>query len=127
MGQDSGGGGGLRKDIGDRAYEFGLEMLNLFDRLQSKDYGTEVIIKQLLRSGTSIGANIIEAQGGSSRRDFTNFINHALKSSNETKYWLSLLINSGRLNRSESEPILREVIELSNILGASIIKLKKKF
>ncbi|MBU2592490.1 four helix bundle protein [Patescibacteria group bacterium] len=49
-----------------------------------------IISDQLLRAGTSIGANIVEAQAASSRRDFTNFLNHALKSANETKFWLIL-------------------------------------
>ncbi|MBL7209654.1 MAG: four helix bundle protein, partial [Dehalococcoidia bacterium] len=72
----------------------------------------------LLRSATSIGANVVEAQGAGSRKDYTNFFTHALKSANETKFWLGLLRDSGKAER--------EVTELVNILATSILTLKGK-
>ncbi|MEW6162901.1 MAG: four helix bundle protein [Nitrospirota bacterium] len=73
-------------DTKTRAYKFALQVISLMDTLSNNR--AEVIIgDQLLRSATSIGANIIEAQAASSRRDFRNFLNHALKSANETKFW----------------------------------------
>src|SRR3990167_8559273 len=80
--------------------------------------------KQLLRSATSIGANIIEAQAASSKRDFQNFLNHALKSANETKYWLLLIRDSFGRKLNAVNTLLQEADELSRILGASLLKLK---
>lgn len=82
---------------------------------------------QLLRAATSIGANIVEAQAASSRRDFARFYEIALKSANETKYWLCLLRDSAILgDTSEVEELLEEAIEISRILGSSLLTLKGK-
>ncbi|MBL7070541.1 MAG: four helix bundle protein, partial [Candidatus Omnitrophica bacterium] len=75
---------------------------------------------------TSIGANIIEAQASSSKRDFTNFFNHSLKSANESIYWLRLLKDAKKINNSQLEFLLNETKELANILGSSILTLKGK-
>jgi four helix bundle protein len=87
---------------------------------------TQVIAKQLLRSASSIGANIIEAQASSSRKDFTNFFSHSLKSANETKYWLKLLKDSKKADLHTVDVLINEVDELSKILGSSILTLKGK-
>jgi len=87
---------------------------------------TNILGDQLLRSSTSIGANIIEAQAGSSKKDFTNYLNHALKSSNETKFWLGLLRDSGKGDKEIINSLLKETKELSNIFGSSILKLKSE-
>jgi four helix bundle protein len=79
-----------------------------------------------MRSATSIGANIIEAQASSSKREFTNFINHSLKSANESKFWLALLRDSGKANRQSVDQLLTETRELANILASSILTLKGK-
>lgn len=105
-----------------RAYFLALKIIKLCDSLSSKRSDT-IIANQLLRSATSIGANIIEAQAASSKRDFTNFLNHALKSANETKFWLCLPRDSKKCSVDE---LLNETIELSNILGASILTAKGK-
>lgn len=81
---------------------------------------------QLLRAGSSIGANIIEAQAASSKKDFINFYHYALKSANETKFWLCLVRDSKKVEAKSIEPILKETIELANILAASLITLKNK-
>ncbi len=80
----------------------------------------------MIRSGTSIIANYVEAKAASSRRDFINYFTIALKSANESKLWISLLKDSGRLKGIESEWIAKELEEISNILAASIITLKAK-
>lgn len=82
--------------------------------------------KQLLRSATSIGANVIEAQAASSRKDFTNFFSYALKSANETKFWLCLLEDSAKIPRAAITPLLDEATQLANILASSIMTLKGK-
>lgn len=86
-----------------------------------------IISDQLLRSATSIGANIIEAQAASSKRDFIKFFEISLKSVNETKYWLGLLRDGTETNNKERiNKLLKETEELSNILGASLLTLKNK-
>ena len=110
-------------DIKYRAYYFSIEIIEFLEKLP-KNYIYQTIGRQLLRSATSIGANIIEAQAGSSRNDFKNFINHALKSANETKYWLCLLRDGLQAKSKEIEKLLSEADELSKILGASMLRLK---
>ena len=88
---------------------------------------TERIIgDQLLRSGTSIGANIIEAQSGTSRKDFINFYSHALKSANESKFWLCLLRDSRIKSGDRVNSLLDETIQISNMIAKSILTLKGK-
>ncbi len=110
-----------------RAYKFSLEIIDLLTQLP-QNYIFRILGKQLLRSATSIGANIIEAQAGRTKKDFINFYQIALKSANETKYWLCLLkekikakevkINIGKL--------LDEANQINNMLGASLLTLKGK-
>ena len=109
-----------------RAYLYALSVIKLIDRLDKKDLATQVILKQLLRSATSIGANVIEALAGSTKKDFTNFFSYALKSANESKFWLGLLRDSGKAKREEVDVLLKETNELANILGSSILTLKGK-
>jgi len=111
-----------------RSYIFALGIIKFADSL-TKDTSTQIIAKQLLRSATSIGANIVEAQAGHTKRDFTNFFSYALKSANETKFWLSLLRDSKKANAEKVSKLLNETIELANMLGSSILTLrgKKKF
>lgn len=85
-----------------------------------------VISDQLLRSATSIGANIIEAQAASSKKDFIKFYQIALKSANETKYWLGILRDATDADKDETNNLLEEVKSLANILGASLLTLKGK-
>jgi len=112
-----------------RAYLYALNIIKFIDDLNKNDFTVQIIVKQLLRSATSIGANIIEAQAGSTKRDFTNFFNYALKSANESKFWLGLLRDSKKGNQDEINKLLQETIELANILGSSVLTLKgrKKF
>lgn len=115
-----------KTDLKKRAYLYALDIIKFIDNLSRKDYGFEIISKQLLRSATSIGANIIEAQAASSKRDFTNFFNHALKSANESKFWLGLLRDSKKTNKDKTDSLIKETYELANILGSSILTLKGK-
>lgn len=82
-----------------------------------------------MRSATSIGANIIEAQAASSKRDFIKFFEIALKSANETKYWLCLFKDGtkfGKEKQGEIKSCLQEADEISKILGSSLLTLKNK-
>lgn len=109
----------------DRAYQYSIRIIEFLDTLP-KDTSSQVIAKQLLRSATSVGANIIEAQASSSKRDFTNFFSYALKSANESSYWLELLKDAKKINNTQLEYLLNETKELANILGSSILTLKGK-
>ena len=82
--------------------------------------------KQLLRSGTSVLANYIEANSASSKKDFINFLSHDLKSDNESKVWLTLLRDTDKGDRTELEWLLKELIEIANVLASSILILKGK-
>ena len=109
-----------------RAYAYVLRLVKLIDTLPNDSVCRTIGKNQLLRSGTSILANFVEAQAASSRKDFTNFYTHALKSANETKLWLTLLRDLGKGDREELVWLLQETIELANILASCILKLKGK-
>lgn len=113
-------------DLKHRAYLYALDVINLINDLNNKDFSSQIIAKQLLRSATSIGANIIEAQAGSTKKDFTNFFSYALKSANESKFWLALLRDANKADKNKVNKLLQETVELSNILGSSILTLKGK-
>jgi four helix bundle protein len=113
----------LKTDLKHRAYRYSINVIEFIDTL-SKDTSTEIIAKQLLRSATSVGANIVEAKGSSSKRDFTSFFSYALKSANERLYWLGLLRDAKRINNAQIEYLLSETEELANILGSSVLTLK---
>ena len=114
-----------KTDLKRRAYKYSIGMIEFLDTLP-KDTSSQVIAKQLLRSATSIGANIVEAKGASSKRDFTNFFSHSLKSANESLYWLGLLRDAKKIDSARLEYLLNETKELANILGSSILTLKGK-
>jgi len=84
------------------------------------------ITDQLARSATSIGANVVEAKSSSSKRDYLRFFEIALKSANETKYWLIVLKETYPLLQIDVDNILREAEEISKIIGASVLTLKDK-
>ncbi|MHC4488404.1 MAG: four helix bundle protein [Planctomycetota bacterium] len=114
-----------KTDLKCRAYQYSVGIIEFLDTLP-KDTSSQVITKQLLRSATSIGANIVEAKGASSKRDFTNFFSHSLKSANESLYWLGLLRDAKKINHPQLEYLLNETKELANMLGSSILTLKGK-
>ena len=113
----------LKIKLKDRAYNYSIKVIEFLDIL-AKDFSTRVIANQLLRSATSIGANIVEGQASSSKKDFTNFLNHSLKSANETLYWLGLLRDAKKVKSPKLEYLLSETKELASILGASLLTLR---
>jgi len=84
------------------------------------------ISDQLLRSATSIGANIVEAKSASSKRDYLRYYEIALKSANETKYWLGLLRDALDIMNPVLDQLTREAAEIACILAASILTMKGK-
>ena len=115
----------FKTELKRRVYQLALDLMKFIDGLP-KDQSVKIISNQLMRCGTSIGANYIEAQAASSKKDFTNFIHHALKSANESKFWLGLIRDSKKGDYEESNVLLKEVDEISKILGASLVTLKRK-
>lgn len=113
----------FKRKLINRAFVLARKTISLVDKFPNKRSGW-VIADQLIRAVTSIGANIIEAQAASSKRDFINFLNHALKSGNETKFWLALAKDLDPKLLSEIKLLLKETDELVRILGASISTLK---
>lgn len=107
-----------------RAYIYALQVIRFIDDLNNHDSSVQILSRQLLRSATSIGANIVEAQAGRTKKDFTNFFTHALKSANESKFWIGLLRDSKKADKIKAEQLLQETKEIANILGASILTLK---
>jgi len=108
-----------------RLYNFVLRLVRFIDKLP-KSSVSDVMGKQLLRSGTSILANYIEANSASSKKDFINFFTHSLKSANESKVWICLLRDTGKGDKHELEYLLKELTEIANIIASSIITLKGK-
>ncbi len=111
-------------DLKKRSYVYALDVIKFLQNLP-KDYIPQVLGKQLLRSSTSVGANIIEAQVSASKRDFSNFYRYALKSANESKFWLDLIRDSIDVSMESVAVLLNEAVELSNILASSILTMKK--
>jgi len=112
-------------DVKFRAYKFSLTIIVFVNRLPNKR-GFWAVGDQLLRSATSIGANMIEAKSSSSKREFIKFYEIALKSANETKYWICLLRDSYPELKLECQELLKEAEEISNMLGSSVLTLKGK-
>ena len=101
----------------EKSFDFAVRIVNLHKYLtqEQKEY---VMSKQLLRCGTSIGANISEAQRGQSMADFAAKMNIALKEANEAEYWLRLLYRTEYLSKSQFESMYADVQELLGILIA---------
>lgn len=107
-----------------RLYSYALKIIRFVEKLP-KDATCGVLGNQLLRSGTSITSNVIEAKSASSKKDYINFYTHALKSANESKLWLSLLRDAGKCDLNEVAVLLKETQEISSILGSSIVTMKR--
>jgi four helix bundle protein len=116
---------GEKKYLQERSYRFSIDIINLTKTFPNKRTFW-IIADQLMRSATSVGANIVEAQAASSKRDFIKFFQISLKSANESKYWLSLLDDTTNVEKCRIEELLNESLELSNMLAASLLTLKGK-
>ncbi|MCF7906741.1 four helix bundle protein [Patescibacteria group bacterium] len=115
----------FKSDFKKRLYDWVLRLIKFIDSLH-KDSVCNVMGKQLLRSGTSILANYIEANSASSKKDFINYFTHSLKSANESKVWLALLRDANKGDKDKLKWLLQELIEIANILASSILTLKGK-
>jgi len=109
----------------DKSYQFALRIVKLYKYLsdEKKEY---VLSKQILRSGTSIGANVEEANQAQSTADFIHKLSLALKEAFETSYWLRLLRDSEILSEKQANSVLEDCEELQKLLTASIKTTKAK-
>ena len=109
--------------VQEKSYAFALKIIGLYKEMVRKKEFT--LSRQLLKSGTSIGANIEEALQGQSRKDFISKLSISLKETCETKYWLRLLRDSRLLPETSCKIALDDVEELKRLLTA-ILKTTKK-
>ncbi len=116
---------GHGNDIRERAFEFAVRVVKLCQYLDEKPGVGRSLSKQLLRSGTSIGANLEEAKSGQSRADFISKNAIALKEARETSYWLRLIVASEVMPEARITELQQEVEELMRIVGAIIVSTKK--
>ncbi|MDO6471485.1 four helix bundle protein [Maribacter sp. 1_MG-2023] len=100
-----------------KSYDFALQIVKLYQEL-TKNKREYVLSKQLLKAGTSVGANIAEANGAISKADFSAKISIAYKESLETKYWLNLLKDSEYIELSIANGLIENADELSKIMFA---------
>lgn len=107
-----------------KTYDFAIRTVKL-SRYLADDCREFVLSKQVLRSGTSIGANVEEANQGQSRKDFIHKLSIALKEATETNYWLRLLRDSGTLETKLAESPLDDCVQIQKMLTASIKTTKK--
>src|SRR3989344_4115343 len=112
-------------DVKIRSYKFSLDIIKFVNSLPNKRAFWS-IGDQLLRSSTSIGANLIEAKSASSRKDFINYYTISLKSGNESRYWLSLLRSSYTELKPKCEELLLELDQICKMLTSSVLTLKGK-
>ena len=106
-----------------RLYKFVIKLIKLLENLP-KDRTCFIIGDQLLRSGTSILSNYIEGQSASSKKDFIKYFEISLKSINESKVWVAILRDTSKINQQDSLWLLKELQEIGNIFGSSILTLK---
>ena len=111
--------------VENKSFDFAVRIVNLYKYLteNKKEF---ILSKQLLRCGTSIGANVSEAQKAQSEADFVSKLHVALKEAYETQYWLRLLYKTNYMTESEFQSIEKDIAEIVAILTAIIKKMKQK-
>lgn len=107
-----------------KAFEFAIQIIELYKQLinEKKEY---VMSKQLLKSGTSIGANIKEALAAQSKRDFIAKLHISLKETSETEYWIELLIKTDYITKDKGQSLLSKLRQIYKMLSSIIMTAKK--
>ena len=116
----------LKQEFKIRIYRYVLQFLKFLVKLPNDPVIREIKI-QLTKSGTSMGANYFEAEAASSKKDYQNYFSIALKSTNESRFWLAVLRDSSLVPKaliSECEYLLKEAKEIANIFTSSILTMK---
>ena len=114
------------QEIGERAFAFAVRAVKLCQTLDEHPGTSRTLSNQLLRSATSIGANLQESKGGQSRADFLSKVSIALKEARETHYWLRLLIAADIISKKQLSPLLDEANQLVAILTTIVKKVRGK-
>ncbi len=114
----------MPQDIRDRTFEFGVRVVKMSEQLPNTKAG-KVLGNQVLRSGTSVGANVEEAVAAFSTEDYIFKMNTALKEARETHYWMRMIKAAELLKPTRLDAIINEAEEIKKILGAIVSKLKK--
>lgn len=114
------------QEIGERAFAFAVRVVRLCRTLEKKPGVSRTLANQLLRSSTSIGANLEESKGGQSSADFLSKVSIALKESRETHYWLRLLVASDIAAEKQLARLLDECNQITAILTTIVKKIKAK-
>ena len=114
------------KEIQNRTFEFAIRIVKLCQHLDEKQGVGRTLGRQILRSGTSIGANVEEAQAGQSKPDFISKYSIALKEARETLYWLRLLTATKILPPERLLELEHETEELMRVIGSIIVSAKAK-
>ena len=109
------------RDIVERTFKFAVDIIRLVGRLGRESLSMRVLSNQVLRSGTSVGASIEEAQAAESKADFIHKYNIALKEARETKYWLRLLSTADMPKDTDLDSLIRESDEICRIIAQIII------
>ena len=115
----------VKGDTRYRAYKFSLETIRFVECFPNKRIAW-IITDQLLRSVTSIGANLVEAKAASSRKDFIKYYEISLKSANESMYWFCLARDSKTAEADKVDLLLKENKEICSMIASSLLKLKGK-
>ncbi len=108
----------MKNEVLDLSFEFSVNIIRFCKKHQMLRSHYYAIYNQLLKSGTSIGANVEEATGAQSKRDFLSKMYIAFKEAKETHYWLRLILKSEIIDELRIQPLLEEVQSLKNLLGA---------
>jgi four helix bundle protein len=116
----------MKSDLPERTFEFSKQIVRLCQQLDGSPGAPRTLANQLLRSGTSIGANVEEGQASQSDADFASKYSIACKEARETHYWLRLLSATGLLDAARLKPHVDECNELIAILTSIIIKIRAK-
>lgn len=111
--------------VQEKSYAFAVRIVNVYRHL-AEEKREFVLSKQLLRSGTSIGANVEEAIGGQSDKDFFAKLSISYKEARESHYWIRLLTDTSYLTQKQAESLIQDIEELLKIIGSILKTLRNK-
>ena len=116
----------LNNPVVEKSFDFSVRIVNCYKYLIKKDKSLNSLYNQLLKSGTSIGANIAESQAAASKIDFRNKLRISLKEAYETEYWLKLFFKTEILCKDKYESLINNCVEIIKLLISIIINIKIK-
>ncbi len=114
----------FKQEFKKRCYNFSINILKFSENLRNKRINWP-IIDQLVRSATSIGANVVEGGNSTSKKEFINYFQIALKSASETLYWLSIVKEVNNDNKDNAESLIKECSELKKLVSSIILNTKQ--